>query len=77
MRVYVLLSRSPHAAEMTLLRGSLEYQLTRFRENPGAAEKLAKAGEAPRDAGLDVPELAAYATVAGLIMNLDEAITKE
>ena len=34
-------------------------------------------GESPRDEELDVSELAAYATVASLILNLDETITKE
>jgi hypothetical protein len=34
-------------------------------------------GEYPRDESLNVDELAAYATVTGLILNLDETITKE
>ena len=34
-------------------------------------------GEAPRDAKLDARELAAYATVASMILNLDAAVTKE
>jgi hypothetical protein len=34
-------------------------------------------GESRRDQNLDVVELAAYATVANLILNLDETVTKE
>ena len=34
-------------------------------------------GESPRDEKLDASELAAYTTVASLILNLDETITKE
>ena len=45
--------------------------------HPEAARKLARAGEAPRREALDPAELAAYTTVAGLILNLDETITKE
>jgi hypothetical protein len=33
-------------------------------------------GEAPRDETLDADELAAYTAVMGLLLNLDEAITK-
>ena len=34
-------------------------------------------GESPRDPALDASELAAYSAVAGLILNLDEVVTKE
>jgi len=34
-------------------------------------------GEAKADATLDVAELAAYAAVCRLILNLDEAVTRE
>ena len=44
---------------------------------PKRRTKLARAGEAPRRRALDPGELAAYTTVAGLILNLDETITKE
>jgi len=49
-------------------------------EAPGdrlAALKLVGAGESRRDERLDIGELAAYTAVASLILNLDEAITKE
>jgi hypothetical protein len=42
-----------------------------------AARKLLSVGERPRDPSLDVAELAAYAGMASLILNLDEVITKE
>ena len=41
------------------------------------AQKYLAQGEAPRDEKLDARELAAYATVASLILNLDETVTKE
>ena len=47
-----------------------------FRSRP-AALALVQTGESPRNEKLDVSELAAYTAVAGLILNLDETITKE
>ena len=39
--------------------------------------KLVSAGESPVNDKLNVSELAAYSTVASLILNLDETVTKE
>ena len=50
---------------------------TIFAATPAAAEHLLRFGEAPGDPRLDPAELAAYATVANLILNLDEMVTKE
>ena len=71
------LTREPKPEELRVLRGSLDDHLVRFRADPKAAEALASAGEAPRDPRFDVSELAAYAAVASLMLNLDEAITKQ
>ncbi len=71
------LSREPKPEELRVLRGSLDDHLVRFRADPKAAEALASAGEAPRDPQFAVSELAAYAAVASLMLNLDEAITKQ
>jgi hypothetical protein len=51
--------------------------MDRFKTQPDAAAKYLSAGEYPRDEKLDVKELAAYTSVASLIMNLDETLTKE
>jgi hypothetical protein len=42
-----------------------------------AAVAYLKQGESARDAALDPAELAAASAVASLILNLDEAVTKE
>ena len=47
------------------------------RHDPEAARKYLSQGESPRDEELDVSELAAYSTLASLILNMDETITKE
>jgi len=49
----------------------------RFAASPEFAEKLTKFGELKYPDHLDPIELAAYTTVAGILLNLDETITKE
>jgi hypothetical protein len=73
----LVLGRGPSEHEARVLAGGLAKHVERFRQQPAEAEKLLKVGEAPRDPALDACELAAYATVANLILNLDEAVTKE
>lgn len=70
-------SRFPEPAEHTLLINSLNTFLNHFLENSEAAEQLINHGDHPRDETLDKATLAAYASVAGLLLNLDEVITKE
>jgi hypothetical protein len=68
--------RSPNATELNILRQSLESHLARYRANTEAARQLVQVGEWPVDESLDVTELAAYTLVANLLLNLDEAVTK-
>jgi mono/diheme cytochrome c family protein len=70
-------ARSPRPAELEVLRAGLHYHLANYRAHPEKALDLVSAGEYPRDAGLDVAQLAAYTGVANLLLNLDEVITKE
>ena len=70
-------SRPPAAREVNLLREALANYLDEFKNDPEAAQKYLTQGESPRDEELDVSELAAYSAIASLILNMDEAITKE
>jgi hypothetical protein len=70
-------SRRPREAERDVLVASFRHYLDRYQTRPGDAAKLVSQGESPRDERLDVRELAAYAAIASLILNLDETITKE
>lgn len=70
-------SRPPSAEEQQALLQVLHKLQDRYKGQPDAAQKLVSVGEYPRDAGLDVVELAAYTGVMNLILNLDEVITKE
>ena len=67
----------PNAAERTILGDALKYAQSRFGGRPDAAVKFLAVGEHRRDERLDVKELASYASVASLILNLDKTITKD
>jgi Protein of unknown function (DUF1553) len=69
--------RRPRPAELTILLRGLEAHLADYRGDMEAAEKLVSVGESPRELKLDVRELAAYTAAVAMVLNLDEAITKE
>jgi hypothetical protein len=60
-----------------VLLDALSSFLSDYKANPDAARTYLSQGESPRDEELDVSELAAYSTLASLILNMDETITKE
>jgi hypothetical protein len=72
-----VLSRLPSEKERTLLQQSLSRFQQRFRADPKAADMMLQQGEAPMPRKLDRTELAAWMSVASLILNLDEAITRQ
>jgi hypothetical protein len=67
----------PKPSESEIFHASYQHYLDLYRGDTAAAEKFLSEGESPRDPALDTAELAAYTTVASLILNLDETITKE
>ncbi|MEZ5403643.1 MAG: DUF1553 domain-containing protein [Bryobacteraceae bacterium] len=70
-------ARAPKATESTVLLRGLHHYLDRYSTNPEAAAKLLANGDSDADKTIAAPELAAYSSVASLILNLDETITKE
>jgi hypothetical protein len=70
-------ARKPTRPELNVLRTLLEGRLKAYRQDHRGALKLVAVGESPRNPRLDVAELAAYTTVASVIFNLDETITKQ
>jgi mono/diheme cytochrome c family protein len=70
-------ARPPRPTELQVLVNGLQQHMSEYRKNPKSAMKLVSMGEYPRNEKLDVAEVAAYTAVAGLILNLDETITKE
>jgi Protein of unknown function (DUF1553)/Protein of unknown function (DUF1549)/Planctomycete cytochrome C len=69
-------ARAPRDKETSVLKRVFENQYSRFAKDKPAAERLLKAGEAPRDEKLDPVEVAAWAMVANAILNLDEVVTR-
>ena len=72
-----VLSRPPRPAESDALEALLQSYLNEFSADPEAAEQLLEVGDSPWDRGLDPRELAAYTGIASLVLNLDEAVTKQ
>lgn len=73
----LLLARRPRPQELAVLRAAFERCRKDFQADPEAARALLVVGDTGSNRGLDATDLAAFATVAGTMLNLDEAITKE
>ena len=71
------LGREPKTAEIAILSRTLAQFEQQYQLNPQAAEDFLKQGDSPRDPRWKAPELAAYTALASLVLNLDEAVTKE
>jgi hypothetical protein len=69
-------ARRPTADEAKVLLDVFHQQLADFGRDKEAAEKLLKVGAFKANSGLDAAELAAWMTVASMIFNLDETLTK-
>jgi hypothetical protein len=73
----LLLSRAPKTAELSILSKALAGFEATYQKDPKAAEEFLSYGESPRKAEIPLSELAAYTSVASMILNLDAAINKE
>jgi Protein of unknown function (DUF1553)/Protein of unknown function (DUF1549)/Planctomycete cytochrome C len=70
-------ARRPTDAELQVMLQALGRYLSIYHADQKTAKELVHQGEAPVNETLDPVELAAYMTVASVILNLDETITKE
>jgi hypothetical protein len=73
----LLNGRAPRPEEQEILRQDLQFHLDYFSTNPQEVELYLKQGEAGVDPKLNRREVAAYASVGSLLLNLDETVTKE
>lgn len=73
----LVLAREPSPKERQLTRDALEKFAAYYRQHPSDAEKYLSQGESRVNRSLDPKQLAAYASVASMLLNLDEAVTKE
>ena len=69
--------RIPDAQERVVLEEAAKEALADYRQHGAEAAALLSVGASKCDPHLDPKELAAWTTVAGIILNLDETITKE
>ena len=71
------ISRPPGADEQRIVLALYQEANERFRRDKAASEKLVAVGDSPRDASIDISDLAAWTTIASVVLNLDETISKE
>jgi hypothetical protein len=70
------LGRPPRPDEVTVTTALLEKHVGLFTSDAAAADKLVKTGLAPIAEGITISELAAWTSVARVILNLHETITR-
>jgi hypothetical protein len=71
-----VLSRPPRGAEAAVISTLLDKHLATYRDDRAAALALVHTGEHPVPADLDPTELAAWTSVARVMLNLHETITR-
>jgi hypothetical protein len=69
--------QTPSAKQEQILHDSFQYHLDYFSGKPEQTEALLNQGDSHYDPSLNSRELAAYASVGSLLLNLDKTITKE
>ncbi|MDB6032028.1 MAG: Planctomycete cytochrome domain secreted protein, partial [Verrucomicrobiales bacterium] len=69
-------ARKPEADEIKVLAEVYKQQFAAFQKDPAAAENLLKIGIFQTDPKLDKSEVAAWSTIASMLLNLDETLTK-
>lgn len=70
-------SRSPKPNELAVLSKRLQTLREAFAKDESAAKKLIAVGESKASDKLNPVDLAAFTSVASLLLNLDETISKE
>jgi len=70
-------ARKPTSDELQLLVSGFNDDRDRFAGDPTSATSLLHFGESASDSSLDPLELASYTLSANVLLNLDEAITRE
>ena len=73
----LVLAREPAARERLVLLARLETLRGQFAADRAEAARLAASGEAPRPSTLDETEHAAWTALCSLLLNLDEALSRQ
>jgi len=69
--------RFPDDREKQILKKTYTEQLAKYKKDKPAAAALIKHGEHPLPKDVDAEQLAAWMTVANVLLNLDETITRD
>ena len=69
-------SREPTTEELAILSKAYQRAVGEFRAQPELAMEYLAVGESDRDSKIDPVEHAAWASVASMILNLSETVTK-
>lgn len=72
----LVLSRPPRSEEVQILADLAARHLEEYRQDPAAATALLSVGAHPAPSGIDPCELAAWTSVARVLLNLHETITR-
>ena len=72
-----VLSRGLSAAETAVFERERQRALSHYRDHPDEAVTFTTVGQQLPPPGGEAPDLAAWMTVASLMLNLDEAMTRE
>lgn len=70
------LQRDPSVREAQRLGGLLAKHRRDYASDPSSANDLLRTGDRPSDASLPTPELAAWTSVARVVFNLHESVTR-
>jgi hypothetical protein len=73
----LVLGRVPTQQESEVLVAGYDRHLRYYQNHASEAKSLVSMGEYPVNQKHSVPELAACTTIASMILNLDEAVTRE
>ena len=73
----LVLGRQAEDAEVSILREELQFQRRYFQSHPEAVKSFLAVGDSKPKESLDPVELATMTSVARVILNLDETLTKE
>jgi hypothetical protein len=70
-------ARLPKAHERDVLQAAIDEYRRHFSASPGEADRLISSGESAKNTEYETVEIAAYAALANVLLNLDEVITRE
>ncbi len=71
-----VLSRPPAPEESAVVAALFQRQLAKYQAAPAEAKKAVTFGESKPPEGISEPDLAAWALVANLILNMDETVVR-